>query len=248
VKRQILSTHRTTCSTRQTKNSQSLKATARYWPSLVLCARHPRSRLVRWPVPFAPTVSARRTRTQPLARHGAMKWPSELHNASEIWLVFESGQVAVSNSNKKGPDHRASTAGSVTRYSNYSLEHLSAALSRFATPHPDEKSLEQLEALFQKIATSPRKQAKSAPRIHDAARRLGPERVRELVAKYEAGSPAQSLAVEFEVGISTVLRILRSQGGAVRGHGVSEEIRNEACRLYESGLSVQKVPDRLELT
>jgi transposase len=72
--------------------------------------------------------------------------------------------------------------------------------------------------------------------------------VSELVAKYETGSPAQALADEFGVGISTVLRIVRSQGGAVRGHGVSDETRDEACRLYHSGLSVQKVADRLELT
>jgi transposase-like protein len=72
--------------------------------------------------------------------------------------------------------------------------------------------------------------------------------VSELVAKYEAGSPAQALAEEFEVGISTVLRIVRSRGGTVRGHGVSDKTRDEACRLYEAGLSVQKVADQLELT
>jgi DNA invertase Pin-like site-specific DNA recombinase len=139
-------------------------------------------------------------------------------------------------------------AGSITRYSKNALQDLGSALLRFAHPEGDEKTVEELEALIERIERSPARTSIKAPRIHDAAKRLGAERVLELVAKYDAGSPAQALADEFEIGISTVLRLVRSQGGNVRGHGVSDEVRAEARRLYESGLSVQKVADRLELT
>ncbi|MFB2556784.1 hypothetical protein [Herbiconiux liangxiaofengii] len=152
--------------------------------------------------------------------------------------------VGTKKARRTGP----SLAGQVTDYSNTSLEHLAAALNRFASPEAGEKTLEELNALFCLVSSSENVRPVTTPKIHDAARRLGAERVSELVAKYEAGAPAQTLANEFNIGSSTVLRLVRTAGGRVRRHGVEDEVRDEARRLYESGLSVQKVADRLGLT
>jgi hypothetical protein len=50
-------------------------------------------------------------------------------------------------------------------------------------------------------------------------RRLGEDRISELVAAYVAGSPSTRLTRQYGVGKGTVLRLLRERGVAIRRQG-----------------------------
>jgi transposase-like protein len=137
-------------------------------------------------------------------------------------------------------------AGSVTRYSNQALEGLTAALARFAAPQHPEKTLEELEGLLERIRATPQRVEPVAEvRIHNAERRLGPEQVEHLIARYASGMSAQAVAREFNIGAATVLRLVRRAGVAVRDGRPSPATIAAAVALYKSGLSVQKVADQV---
>lgn len=134
-------------------------------------------------------------------------------------------------------------AGVVTDTSNLtSAEALVEALYLFANPEHPEKSLEELEELLaQTMAGTPR------PAIA-TKRRLTPERIADIVAAYEAGGSAQAVGQRCDVGVSTVLRLVRREGGTVRNQPMPRNVLIEGVRLYESGMSLQKVVDRLEVS
>lgn len=69
----------------------------------------------------------------------------------------------------------------------------------------------------------------------------------EIVARYEAGETSTALAAEYGVAKSTVLNLLRTSGAAVRRQPLTPEQVSEAVRLYESGLSLSEVAERLQV-
>jgi transposase-like protein len=137
-------------------------------------------------------------------------------------------------------------AGSVRRYSNQALEQLTEAFGRFARPQHPEKSLVELQRLLEDIrSSSPRSTRPARVRAVNAERRLGDEQVARLLARYSDGVAAHSVGQEFGVAAATVMRLVRKHGAAVHDLGPSEDVMTQAAKLYESGLSVQKVADRL---
>jgi hypothetical protein len=66
-----------------------------------------------------------------------------------------------------------------------------------------------------------------------------------LVADYETGLPTTELTTRYGLAKGTVLRMLEEAGVAMRRQGLTEEIAEQARLLYESGLSVAAVGERL---
>jgi hypothetical protein len=58
---------------------------------------------------------------------------------------------------------------------------------------------------------------------------------------------SSDLAAEFGVAKSTILGILRANNVVVRRQPLTGEQVSEATRLYESGLSLSKVAERLKV-
>lgn len=77
------------------------------------------------------------------------------------------------------------------------------------------------------------------------SRRLSSETTAELIAAYEAGSTALELAERYSLGKTSVLRLLRAHGAAMRRQPMTSEQVSEAAQLYRSGLSITQVSDRL---
>jgi hypothetical protein len=75
--------------------------------------------------------------------------------------------------------------------------------------------------------------------------RLTNEQRAALVADYEAGVPTTELTTRYGLAKGTVLRLLEEAGIAMRRQGLSKGVAEQARLLYESGLSVAAVGERL---
>lgn len=80
--------------------------------------------------------------------------------------------------------------------------------------------------------------------IHRLSARLSSETIDEVVHRYEAGQSARSLAQEFEIAPSALLRLLREQNIVVRQQVVSPELEQLMAQDYEAGLTVAELKDK----
>lgn len=75
--------------------------------------------------------------------------------------------------------------------------------------------------------------------------RLSPERRTELVADYEAGMPVTAIAAKYRVHRGTIPRFVSRAGGRLRTPGLDDDGRRRASDLYEAGLTLAEVAERL---
>lgn len=68
-----------------------------------------------------------------------------------------------------------------------------------------------------------------------------------MIARYSAGETTTLLAEEFDVAKSTILGILRANNVVVRRQPLTPEQVVEAGRLYQAGLSLSQVAERLSV-
>ena len=68
-----------------------------------------------------------------------------------------------------------------------------------------------------------------------------------MATRYTAGATTTELAREYGVAKSTIIGILRSKAVVMRRQPLTAEQVGEAARLYESGLSLSQVAERLKL-
>lgn len=66
--------------------------------------------------------------------------------------------------------------------------------------------------------------------------RLNEQRVQQLLADYQAGCTGRELAEHYGLARSTVIRLLRQHGVAVRHPRVTPDEAAEMVRLYRSGV------------
>jgi predicted transcriptional regulator len=66
-----------------------------------------------------------------------------------------------------------------------------------------------------------------------------------MVEAYEAGATTTQLRQQFSVSQDTVVRLLRRHGVVTRHKGLSDSDLQQARELYESGLPVAKVGEKL---
>jgi AraC-like DNA-binding protein len=72
-------------------------------------------------------------------------------------------------------------------------------------------------------------------------RRLTPQAIEELVARYTAGEQTPALSRAFGISESSVRRLLRDEGVTLRGHKITATDVQKAVRLYERGLTINQV-------
>ena len=77
--------------------------------------------------------------------------------------------------------------------------------------------------------------------------RLSDEARAAVIERYEAGETTTALAEAYGVAKSTVLGILRANSVVVRRQPLTPEQVSEATRLYNSGLSLSQVAERLRV-
>lgn len=77
--------------------------------------------------------------------------------------------------------------------------------------------------------------------------RLTDEARAAVIERYEAGETSTALAQAYGVAKSTILGILRANSVVVRRQPLTAEQVSEAARLYESGLSLSQVAERVKV-
>lgn len=74
-------------------------------------------------------------------------------------------------------------------------------------------------------------------------RRLEPERIAEIVTKYQEGATTPALCTEYSLSKGGLLKLLREEGAQLRGQPLSVEQVSEAASMYAGGLSIAKIAD-----
>ncbi|MEL5990633.1 hypothetical protein ACOKGD_04845 [Microbacterium phosphatis] len=77
--------------------------------------------------------------------------------------------------------------------------------------------------------------------------RLSDEARTAVIERYKAGETSTALAEAYGVAKSTILGILRANSVVVRRRPLTSEQVSEAARLYNSGLSLSQVAERLKM-
>ena len=85
------------------------------------------------------------------------------------------------------------------------------------------------------------------PKTRRPWNRLSEESRAQVITRYQSGETSSVLAEEHGVAKSTILSILRANNVVVRRQSLPLEIVAEAARLYESGLSLSQVAERLDV-
>jgi hypothetical protein len=106
-------------------------------------------------------------------------------------------------------------------------------------PTPGEvKKLAQLSRKIRPEAPSKGKQ--EAP-YRSLRRRLSPQAIEELVARYTAGEETPALSREFVISGSGLRDLLRAEGVLLRGHAMTVHDAEKAVHFYEYGLTITEV-------
>jgi AraC-like DNA-binding protein len=98
--------------------------------------------------------------------------------------------------------------------------------------------LAQLSRRIQPEATSKANQA--APH-RSIRRRLAPQAIEELVARYLAGEKTPALSQAYGISASGLRDLLRAEGVSLRGHSITVQDADRAVHLYEHGLTITQV-------
>jgi DNA invertase Pin-like site-specific DNA recombinase len=118
---------------------------------------------------------------------------------------------------------------------------------RFARPVHPEKTVEELELMLERIKAEPRQQTPPRPGFQKLDLRLGDETMDEIVRRYNAGEGSPAIARDYGIAPSALIRALRVRGVRIREQVLSEDVVARAAQLYESGLPVQRVADKLHV-
>lgn len=87
-----------------------------------------------------------------------------------------------------------------------------------------------------------------SPRPQELSKRLGAEKVAELVHRAEAGESARSLAQELGVANSALTRMLTAQGVVMQRRKVSDAEAAKLAKEYESGATMRELEAKYGLS
>ncbi len=85
-------------------------------------------------------------------------------------------------------------------------------------------------------------------RAHELSKRLGVEKVSEVVLRATDGESARSLAQELGVASSALTRMLREQGVTIRKSKMSAEDERALASAYEAGNTVAELEKSFRLS
>lgn len=78
-------------------------------------------------------------------------------------------------------------------------------------------------------------------RPQELSKRLGAEKVKELVRRVNSGESVRSLAQELGVANSALTRMLRAQGASVAKRKVSDAAARQMAKEYEAGATMREI-------
>lgn len=82
-------------------------------------------------------------------------------------------------------------------------------------------------------------------RVRSLRRRLAPQVIEELVARYIAGEDTPALSREYGISKTGLRELLQAEGVSMRRQAITPEDAERAVRLYERGLTITQVVERV---
>jgi len=76
-------------------------------------------------------------------------------------------------------------------------------------------------------------------------RRLSPQDIGDLVARYGAGGSIRALSLEYGVSRAGLCKLLQSEGVALREQGITPDDAERVVRLYETRLTIREVVEQV---
>lgn len=124
--------------------------------------------------------------------------------------------------------------GAVDRHSNKSL---------LSPPTPVElaKLAHQLRGMQTESVTAETQKAS----VRSLRRRLSPQQIKELVARYNAGEDTPALSRAYGISRGGLRKLLLAQCVSFRKQSMSVEDVEKAMRLYERGLTIGQVVEQV---
>ena len=106
----------------------------------------------------------------------------------------------------------------------------------------------KLRELAQSSATREPEEPAAEFQVHRLSSRFSAEQIGEIVQRYEAGASARSLASDYDVAPSALIRLLREQKVVMRRRFVTSELEQELARSYAAGATVAELEAQHELS
>jgi hypothetical protein len=108
--------------------------------------------------------------------------------------------------------------------------------------------LEELQRLLLRATIVEKSTCRSKFQIlpHDITRRLGNEAVQQLIDDYRSGHTTIQLMDHYNLGKSSVLKLLRAHNVTLRRQPVTDSLIQIAITLYESGKPLAAIEEQLE--
>lgn len=112
------------------------------------------------------------------------------------------------------------------------------------TGHPWEQLRRLVAKLPDQASDQQQHPTAAPPRPHKLERWLTAELAEQVVGDYRAGVSSSELTLKYQLGKSTVLRILRKADVRMRKQGFDERHLQEAAAAYERGKSLATIARR----
>ena len=81
--------------------------------------------------------------------------------------------------------------------------------------------------------------------VRGLRRRLAPQVIAALVARYQAGESTPALSQEYGISKAGLLDLLRSEGVPMRRRAITPDDADQAAQLYERGLTIEQVRKKI---
>lgn len=127
-------------------------------------------------------------------------------------------------------------------------EHLVQPIDRHSTNSlmpPTPEVVAKLAHLLRQMPAEMCAKEKQPPKPRSLRRRLTPQVIEELVARYTAGEKTPALSQAFGISESGLRDLLRAEGVSLRGHPIMPEDTEQAVQLYARGFTITAVAAQL---
>lgn len=118
---------------------------------------------------------------------------------------------------------------------------LAQAVAEYATLKYPHRSLKALQKLRDKAESGARVPTSTSTTVYRIDRRLGSERVADIIAAYKAGATARSIATDRGVSQTALVQLLRAADIPIRRQALTEEQVTQIVDRYEQGASTYEI-------
>jgi hypothetical protein len=118
---------------------------------------------------------------------------------------------------------------------------MARAVAEYANLTYPHRSLKALQKLRDKAESGARAITSTSRTAYRIDRRLGSERVANIIAAYKAGATASSIATDHGVSQTALVQLLRDAGVPIRRQALTEDQVAQIVDLYEQGASTYEI-------